>query len=82
MAMSKDALGQAIANIIIDEKAPDDMKTAITKQWKAIAGAIIDEIKKSTITVASGIAVTIPTTSAEGSPSAGATSATGTATIV
>lgn len=82
MSMSKTALGKAIADLIIDANAPADMKSKITSQWTDIAGAIIDEIKKATITVASGIEVTIPTTSNPGSPSAGATSATGTATIV
>lgn len=81
MAMSKTALGKAIADLVIDENAPNEMKVKITQQWTDIAGAIIEEIKKSTITVASGITVTIPTTANPGSPSAGATSATGTATI-
>ena len=70
MAMSKTALGKAIADLIIDANAPADMKAKITSQWTDIAGAIINEIKKSTITV------TIPTTSSPGSPSSG------TATIV
>ena len=47
MAMNKTALGKAIADLIIDANAPDDMKTKITKQWTDIAGAIIDEVKKS-----------------------------------
>jgi hypothetical protein len=81
MAMSKTSLGKAIADLVIDENAPAEMKKKITQQWTDIAGAIIEEIKKSTITVASGISVTIPTTSDPGKPSAGATSATGTATI-
>ncbi len=81
MAMSKSALGKAIADLIIDSNAPDDMKTKITKQWTDIAGVIIDEIKKSTITVATGITVSIPSTSSPGSPSAGSTTSTGTATI-
>lgn len=70
MAMSKAALGKAIADLIIDANAPADMKEKITSQWTDIAGAIIDEIKKATITV------TIPSTSSPGSPSSG------TATIV
>lgn len=81
MAMSKTVLGKAIADLVIDENAPAEMKQRITQQWTDIAGAIIDEIKKSTITVASGITVTIPTTSDPGKPSSGATSTTGTATI-
>lgn len=78
MAMSKTALGKAIADLIIDANAPADMKAKITSQWTNIAGAIIDEIKKSTITVAAGISV-----STSGSPTAqtGATTSTGTATI-
>lgn len=79
MAMSNVALGKAIADLIIDENAPADMKTKITSQWTNIAGAIIDEIKKATITVAAGIPV-----STAGSPTAqtGATTSTGTATIM
>lgn len=79
MAMSNVALGKAIADLIIDENAPADMKEKITSQWTNIAGAIIDEIKKATITVASGIPV-----STSGSPTAqkGATTSTGTATIM
>ena len=79
MAMSNVALGKAIADLIIDKNAPADMKAKITSQWTNIAGAIIDEIKKATITVAAGIAV-----STAGSPTAqtGATTSTGTATIM
>ena len=79
MAMSNVALGKAIADLIIDKKAPADMKAKITSQWTNIAGAIIDEIKKATITVAAGIPV-----STAGSPTAqtGATTSTGTATIM
>ena len=79
MAMSNVALGKAIADLIIDENAPADMKAKITSQWTNIAGAIIDEIKKATITVAAGIPV-----STAGSPTAptGATTSTGTATIM
>lgn len=79
MAMSNVALGKAIADLIIDENAPADMKAKITSQWTNIANAIIDEIKKATITVAAGIPV-----STAGSPTAqtGATTSTGTATIM
>ena len=79
MAMSNVALGKAIADLIIDENAPADMKAKITSQWTNIAGAIIDEIKKATITVEAGIPV-----STAGSPTAqtGATTSTGTATIM
>lgn len=79
MAMSNVALGKAIADLIIDKNAPADMKAKITSQWTNIAGAIIDEIKKATITVAAGIPV-----STSGSPTAqtGATTSTGTATIM
>lgn len=79
MAMSNIALGKAIADLIIDENAPADMKAKITSQWTKIAGAIIDEVKKATITVAAGIPV-----STAGSPTAqtGATTSTGTATIM
>ena len=79
MAMSNASLGKAIADLIIDKNAPADMKAKITSQWTNIAGAIIDEIKKATITVAAGIPV-----STAGSPTAqtGATTSTGTATIM
>lgn len=79
MAMSNVALGKAIADLIIDKNAPADMKAKITSQWTNIAGAIIDEVKKATITVAAGIPV-----STAGSPTAqtGATTSTGTATIM
>ena len=79
MAMSNASLGKAIADLIIDENAPADMKAKITSQWTNIAGAIIDEVKKATITVAAGIPV-----STAGSPTAqtGATTSTGTATIM
>lgn len=70
MAMSQAALGKALADLVMDASAPADMKTKITSQWTELAGAIINEIKKATITV------TIPSTSSPGSPSAG------TATIV
>lgn len=70
MAMNQVALGKALADLVMDASAPADMKTKITSQWTELAGAIINEIKKATITV------TIPSTSSPGSPSAG------TATIV
>ena len=79
MAMSKSALGKAIADLIIDANAPSDMKTKITKQWTDIAGAIIDEVKKATITVAAGIPVS---TTGSATTQAGATTSTGSATIV
>ena len=79
MAMNKAALGKAIADLIIDANAPADMKSKITKQWTDIAGAIIDEIKKATITVAAGIPVS---TTGSATAQAGATTSTGSATIV
>jgi hypothetical protein len=79
MAMSKSALGKAIADLIIDDNAPADMKAKITSQWTDIAGAIIDEIKKATITVASGISVS---TTGTATSQTGATTSTGSATIV
>ena len=79
MAMSNVALGKAIADLIIDKNAPADMKAKITSQWTNIAGATTDEIKKATITAAAGIPA-----STAGSPTAqtGATTSTGTATIM
>ena len=79
MAMSNASLGKAIANLIIDENAPADMKAKITSQWTNIAGAIIDEIKKATITVAAGIPVS---TAGSSTAQTGATTSTGTATIM
>lgn len=79
MAMSNVALGKAIADLIIDENAPADMKAKITSQWTNIAGAIIDEIKKATITVAAGIPVS---TAGSSTAQTGATTSTGTATIM
>lgn len=79
MAMSKNALGKAIADLIIDANAPDDMKAKITSQWTNIAGAIIDEVKKATITVAAGIPVS---TTGSATAQTGATTSTGSATIV
>jgi predicted KAP-like P-loop ATPase len=78
MAMSKTALGKAIADLIIDSNAPADMKTQITAQWTNIAGAIIDEIKKATIVVATGIPVSTTGTAVA---QTGATTSTGSATI-
>ena len=79
MATSKASLGKAIADLIIDENAPADMKAKITSQWTNIAGAIIDEIKKATITVAAGIPVS---TAGSSTAQTGATTSTGTATIM
>ena len=79
MAMSNVALGKAIADLIVDSNAPADMKTKITKQWTDIAGAIIDEVKKATITVAAGISVS---TTGSATAQTGATTSTGSATIV
>lgn len=79
MAMSNVALGKAIADLVIDKNAPADMKAKITSQWTNIAGAIIDEIKKATITVAAGIPVS---TAGSSTAQTGATTSTGTATIM
>lgn len=78
MAMSKTKLGKAIADLITDENAPDDMKTAIQERWTDIAEAIINEIKNADIVVASGISVS---TSGTAAAQTGATTSTGTATI-
>lgn len=77
MAMSKEALGKAISDLVIDATAPADVKAKIIAQWTDIAGAIIDEIKKATITVSAGI----PVTTIAPYPTTGATSGTGSATI-
>ncbi len=78
MAMSKTNLGKAIADLITDENAPKDMKTAIQKKWTDIAEAIINEIKNADIVVASGISVS---TSGTATAQKGSTTSTGTATI-
>lgn len=78
MAMSKTKLGKAIADLIVDEDAPDDMKSAIQERWTDIAEAIINEIKNADIVVASGISVS---TSGSATEQTGATTSTGTATI-
>lgn len=86
MAMDKVVLGKAIADLIIDANAPADMKATITAQWTEIAGAIIDHIKANAqITVKSGITLSAAGVGvATGDPLAvtGATTGTGTATIV
>lgn len=77
MAMNKTALGKAIADLIIAENAPDEMKTRITQQWTDIAGAIIDEVKKAEIQVDAGIAVQVST-----GTGTGATTAVGAGSII
>lgn len=80
MAMNNMTLGKAIADVIVDPDAPADMKAKITQQWQNIAAEIINHISQNaTITVAAGIPV-----STAGSPTAqtGATTSTGTATII
>lgn len=86
MAMDKTVLGKALADLVMSPDAPADMKTKITAQWTDIAGAIIDHITQNAqITVASGIAVSAAGVGVSpGSPLSvtGATTGTGTATIV
>lgn len=77
MAMSKTALGKAIADLIIDANAPDEMKTKITNLWTDIAGAIIDEVKKAEIQVDAGIAVQVST-----GTGTGATTAVGAGSVI
>ena len=80
MAMSKDVLGLAIANRIIDADATDASKLDVQAFWKEIADMIISHIQdNATITVASGIKVS---TTGTASAQKGATTTTGTATIL
>ena len=79
MAMSKDVLGKAIADMIVSASAPAEQKAQIQSLWTDIAGAIIDHITtNATITVAAGIPVSTAGTAAA---QTGATTSTGTATI-
>lgn len=77
MAMSSSVLGKAIADLIIDANAPDDIKARITQQWTNIAAAIIDEVKKAEIQVDAGIAVQVST-----GTGTGATTAVGAGSVI
>ncbi|MDR2193880.1 MAG: hypothetical protein LBP19_05355 [Treponema sp.] len=79
MALNGVTLGDAIANILMDANAPEDMKTNIKTLWEQIGAAIVSHIQANGIvTVQAGIPV-----STTGSPAAqtGATTAPGTGTI-
>jgi len=79
MAMNKDLLGGAWAEVIINassEPPTPDMRTKIIEFWTNIADELIQHIKDNA-NVKTGIGVTIPATSAQGSPSSGSTSETG-----
>ena len=80
MAMNGDVLGKKIADLVISSDADADAKVKIIKLWSDISTEIISHISQNaTITVAAGIPVTTA-----GSPTAqtGATTATGTASIM
>lgn len=47
--MNKDVLGEALANVIIDDKASDEMKARITALWKSLADVIISHIKDNAV---------------------------------
>ena len=80
MAMNKTVLGKALADLVISPDAPAEMQTKIIKQWTDIAEVIINHISQNaTITVASGIPVS---TTGSSTAQTGATTGTGTATIV
>lgn len=78
MAMNGKDLGDRIAEILTDSKAPADMKAQIKAIWEKIGSEIVAEVKKAQITVAAGIPV-----STTGSPTAqtGATTSTGSGTV-
>ena len=78
MAMNGNDLGDRIAEILTDSKAPADMKAQIKEIWEKIGAEIVAEVKKAQITVAAGIPV-----STAGSPTAqtGATTSTGSGTV-
>jgi RNase H-fold protein (predicted Holliday junction resolvase) len=80
MAMDGKALGDEIAALITDANAPDEMKQKIEKLWEEIAGAIVKHIEaNAVVTVAAGIPVA---TSGSATSQTGATTSTGTGTIV
>ena len=47
MAMDKDALGQAIADLIVASDAPADAKQQIENLWKDISNEIITHIQNN-----------------------------------
>lgn len=53
MAMNGKTLGDAIADLIISPKAPDDVAAKIKKQWEDIGAAIVSHIQDN-------IEITIP----------------------
>ena len=80
MAMNGKKLGDDIAELITASDAPSDAKASIKKLWEDIGNVIVNHITQNAmITVAAGIPV-----ATAGGPSAqtGATTATGTATIM
>jgi len=76
MALSGDELGSAISSAI--SGLGDSAKSDPAAIWKAVGGAIVDHIKKATITVSAGIPVTTTGTAVAQS---GVTSGPGSATI-
>ena len=80
MSMNGKKLGDDIAELIIASDAPSDIKAQIKKQWEAIGDVIVQHITQNAmITVAAGIPVA---TAGSASAQTGATTATGTATIM
>mgnify|MGYP007069875632 CR=1 FL=1 len=80
MAMNGKKLGDDIAELITASDAPSDAKASIKKLWEDIGNVIVNHITQNAmITVAAGIPVA---TAGSESAQTGATTATGTATIM
>lgn len=71
MAMNGQALGAAIANVIIAQDADAESKAAITKLWQNVASEIVSHIQANAT-----VTVTVNTTG-----SATAQAGTGTGTV-
>jgi len=79
MAMNKDVLGLALANLIIAGDCSSENRAIIENTWKSIADTIITHIQANAlVTVALGIPVA---TTGSATAQTGATTATGTGTI-
>lgn len=78
MALDATRLGNALAAAVMAPNASVDAQNQVRALWTAIAQEIINEVKQSTVTVATGIPVSTTGTAAAQS---GATTATGSASI-
>lgn len=68
MAMDGNALGDRIAEILTDAKAPADVKAQIKQIWQKIGTEIVTEVKKADITVPAGTVVVSVVGQATGMP--------------